>query len=215
MFFQPEIETMPRRDLEALQLERLKWTVDYCYRNVPFYTKKLDEAGVTADKIKSLADIQYIPPTTKADLRDNYPFGLFAQPMKKIVRIHASSGTTGKPTVVGYTKNDLEMWSDCMARLVMAAGATDEDIVQISFGYGMFTGAGPALWAGENRRDRCAQFQRQHGKSADVYARFSNDGLGFYPFLCAVYGGDSEGAGLPHERLPSAPGAVRLRGMHT
>lgn len=104
MFFQPEIETMPRRDLEALQLERLKWTVDYCYRNVPFYTKKLDEAGVTADKIKSLADIQYIPPTTKADLRDNYPFGLFAQPMKKIVRIHASSGTTGKPTVVGYTK---------------------------------------------------------------------------------------------------------------
>ena len=141
MFFQPEIETMPRRDLEALQLERLKWTVDYCYRNVPFYTKKLDEAGVTADKIKSLADIQYIPPTTKADLRDNYPFGLFAQPMKKIVRIHASSGTTGKPTVVGYTKNDLEMWSDCMARLVMAAGATDEDIVQISFGYGMFTGA--------------------------------------------------------------------------
>ncbi|MCI6402394.1 MAG: phenylacetate--CoA ligase [Candidatus Fimivicinus sp.] len=141
MYFQPEIETMPRKDLEALQLERLKWTVDYCYRNVPFYTKKLDAAGVTADKIKSLSDIQYIPPTTKADLRDNYPFGLFAQPMKKIVRIHASSGTTGKPTVVGYTKRDLEMWSDCMARLVMAAGATDEDIVQISFGYGMFTGA--------------------------------------------------------------------------
>ena len=132
---------MNRKDLEALQLERLKWTVDYCYKNVPFYTKKLDEAGVTAEKIKSLSDIKYIPPTTKADLRDNYPFGLFAKPMREIVRIHASSGTTGKPTVVGYTKHDLDLWSDCVARLATAAGATADDIVQISFGYGMFTGA--------------------------------------------------------------------------
>ncbi len=141
MFFQKEIETMNRKELEALQLERLKWTVDYCYKNVPFYTKKLDEAGVTADKIKSLSDIKYIPPTTKTDLRDNYPFGLFAKPMREIVRIHASSGTTGKPTVVGYTKHDLDLWSDCVARLATAAGATADDIVQISFGYGMFTGA--------------------------------------------------------------------------
>ena len=141
MFFQKDMETMPRKQLEELQLERLKWTVDYCYRNVPFYTKKLDEAGVTADSIKSLDDIRRIPPTTKADLRDNYPFGLFAKPMKEIVRIHASSGTTGKPTVVGYTAHDLDMWSDCVARIVMAAGATSDDIVQISFGYGMFTGA--------------------------------------------------------------------------
>lgn len=141
MFFQKEIETMNRKELEALQLERLKWTVDYCYKNVPFYTKKLDEVGVTADKIKSLSDIKYIPPTTKTDLRDNYPFGLFAKPMREIVRIHASSGTTGKPTVVGYTKHDLDLWSDCVARLATAAGATADDIVQISFGYGMFTGA--------------------------------------------------------------------------
>ncbi len=141
MFFQKDIETMNRKDLTALQLERLKWIVDYCYRNVPFYTKKLDEAGVTADKIKSIEDIKYIPPTTKNDLRDNYPFGLFARPMKEITRIHASSGTTGKPTVVGYTKSDLDNWSDCVARIVMAAGATADDIVQISFGYGMFTGA--------------------------------------------------------------------------
>lgn len=141
MFFQKDIECLDRKKLEELQLERLKWTVDYCYRNVPFYTKKLDAAGVTADKIKSLSDVKYIPLTTKADLRDNYPFGNFAVPMKKIVRIHASSGTTGKPTVVGYTKNDLEMWSDCVARVVTAAGATSDDIVQISFGYGMFTGA--------------------------------------------------------------------------
>lgn len=141
MFFQKEIETMSRKDIEALQLERLKYTVDYCYRNVPFYKKRLDEAKVTADKIKSLSDIKYIPLTNKTDLRDNYPFGLFAKPMKDIVRIHASSGTTGKPTVVGYTKHDLDMWSDCVARLCAAAGATNEDIVQISFGYGMFTGA--------------------------------------------------------------------------
>lgn len=141
MFFQKEIETMSRKELETLQLERLKWTVDYCYRNVPFYQKRLDEAGVTADKIKSLSDIKYIPPTTKADLRDNYPFGLFAVPKKELVRIHASSGTTGKPTVVGYTRRDLDMWSDCVARIAVAGGASDEDIVQISFGYGMFTGA--------------------------------------------------------------------------
>ncbi len=141
MFFQKDIETMPRKDIEKLQLERLKWLVGYCIDNIPFYSKRLAEAKVTPEKIKSLSDIQYIPYTTKADIRDTYPFGLFGQPLKKIVRIHASSGTTGKPTVVGYTKKDLDTWSDCMARLCVAAGATDEDIVQIAFGYGLFTGA--------------------------------------------------------------------------
>ncbi len=141
MFFQKDIETMPRRELEALQLERLRHLVDYCHKNVPFYRQRLDEAGVTAEKIKTLSDIQYIPMTTKADIRDNYPYGLFAVPMKKIARIHASSGTTGKPTVVGYTKNDLNTWSDCVARLCAAVGVTDEDVCQISFGYGLFTGA--------------------------------------------------------------------------
>lgn len=141
MFFQKEIETMPRQKIEELQLERLKWLVKYCFDNVPFYNKRLSEAGVAPERIKSLSDIKYIPYTTKDDIRDTYPFGLFGQPMKKIVRIHASSGTTGKPTVVGYTKNDLENWSDCVARLCAAAGATDEDIVQIAFGYGLFTGA--------------------------------------------------------------------------
>lgn len=141
MFFQKEFETMSRKQIEEIQLERLKYTVNYCYTHVPFYKKKMDAAGVSPDQIKTLDDIRRIPPTTKADLRDNYPFGLFAVPMKDIVRIHASSGTTGKPTVVGYTKHDLDMWSDCMARLCAAAGATADDIVQISFGYGMFTGA--------------------------------------------------------------------------
>lgn len=139
--FQKDIETMPRQKIEELQLERLKHLVDYCMTNIPFYNKRLTDAGVTSEKIKCLSDIEYIPYTTKADIRDTYPFGLFGQPMKNIVRIHASSGTTGKPTVVGYTKNDLEIWSDCMARLCCSAGATEDDIVQIAFGYGLFTGA--------------------------------------------------------------------------
>ncbi len=141
MFFQKEIETAPRAEIEAIQLAKLKALVKYCYDNVPFYTKRLDKAGVTPEKIKALSDIQYIPYTTKDDVRDNYPFGLFAAPMKDIVRIHASSGTTGKPTVVGYTRADLDMWSDCVARLCVAAGAREDDIIQIAFGYGLFTGA--------------------------------------------------------------------------
>ena len=141
MFFQKDIETLPREEIEKIQLERLKHQVQYCMDNVPFYHKRLTEAGVTADKIKTLSDIQYIPYTTKTDIRDNYPFGLFAKPMKEIVRIHASSGTTGKPTVVGYTRNDLNHWSDCVARLCAAVGVHDGDIAQISFGYGLFTGA--------------------------------------------------------------------------
>ncbi len=141
MFWQKDIETMERPELEALQLERLKRIVAYVYDRVPFYRKRLDDAGVKPEKIKVLSDIQYIPYTTKDDIRDTYPFGLFAVPQKEIVRIHASSGTTGNPTVVGYTRRDLETWSDCVARLVTAAGATNEDIVQIAFGYGLFTGA--------------------------------------------------------------------------
>ena len=142
MFFQKDIETMKRADIESLQLERLRFMVDYCYNNVPFYHKKLGEAGITSgDKIKTLSDVQYIPFTTKDDIRDNYPFGMLAVPIKDIVRIHASSGTTGKPTVGAYTKEDIDNWSDYVARLVTAAGITDEDIMQISFGYGLFTGA--------------------------------------------------------------------------
>ena len=133
---------MPRKEIEALQLERLKSTVAYCYNNVPFYHKKLTDAGVfDGEKIKQLSDIQYIPFTTKEDFRENYPFGMAAVPMKDIVRIHASSGTTGKPTVGLYTKEDLDIWSDCVARVTVAGGVTAEDIIQISFGYGLFTGA--------------------------------------------------------------------------
>ncbi|MDP4120337.1 MAG: phenylacetate--CoA ligase [Bacillota bacterium] len=132
---------MKRVELQELQLQKLKKMVDYCIASVPFYEKKLKTAGVTGDKIKSLKDIEYIPFTTKEEIRDNYPFGLFGAPMKNVIRIHASSGTTGKPTVVGYTKADIEVWSDCVARILVAAGATEDDIVQVSFGYGLFTGA--------------------------------------------------------------------------
>ena len=141
MIWNKEMECMKRSDMEALQLERLKWMVRFCYDRVPLYHKRMEEAGVAPEDIRSLADLQRIPFTTKADLRDTYPFGLFGAPMKDIVRIHASSGTTGKPTVVGYTKSDLDNWSEMMARIVYGVGANEDTIVQIAFGYGMFTGA--------------------------------------------------------------------------
>ncbi len=134
-------ETMPREEIEAIQLARLKDTVRRVYESVPAYRRKMDEAGVKPDDIKSLKDLEKLPFTTKQDMRDNYPYGLFAVPLKKLRRIHASSGTTGKPTVVGYTNADLEVWQECVARLAVAAGAQEEDIAQICFGYGMFTGA--------------------------------------------------------------------------
>lgn len=140
MIWNSAIECAKRGEIEELQLGNLKTAVKKAYEHVPFYRKKLDEAGVEPEDIKSLKDIEKIPFTTKADLRDNYPYGLFAVPMKKIVRVHASSGTTGKPIVVGYTKDDLENWSECIARIVSAAGACDDDIAQVVFGYGLFTG---------------------------------------------------------------------------
>ncbi|NLL39450.1 MAG: phenylacetate--CoA ligase [Clostridiales bacterium] len=141
MFWEKDAETMSRAKIRQLQLERLKWTINRCYNNVPYYKDMLDKAGVTPDMIKTLDDIRRLPLTTKEELRKNYPFGLFASPKEDIVEIHTSSGTTGKPIVGGYTKNDLELWGNCMARLVVAAGARREDIAQISFGYGLFTGA--------------------------------------------------------------------------
>ncbi len=135
-----EIECMNRRDMAALQLDRLKNMVHRCYRQVPMYTRKFDAIGLKPEHIQTLADIDKIPFTTKDDLRDNYPFDLFAVPQKEIVRLHASSGTTGKPIVVGYTKNDMDTWTEGVARLIVAAGASADDTAQVCFGYGMFTG---------------------------------------------------------------------------
>ncbi|ADL42346.1 Phenylacetate--CoA ligase [Caldicellulosiruptor obsidiansis OB47] len=136
-----EYEKLNRKQYEELQLERLKRTVERVYENVPFYRKKFDEIGIKPHHIKTLKDIRLLPFTTKDDLRENYPYGLFTVPLSKIVRIHASSGTTGKPTVVGYTKHDMEIWTEVVARMVTAAGVREHDIAQIAFGYGLFTGA--------------------------------------------------------------------------
>lgn len=141
MIWNESMECASRDEIRAIQLERLKSTVERCYNNVEHYRNKLDEAGVHPDDIKTLDDITKIPFTVKDDLRDNYPYKLFAVPMKEVVRVHASSGTTGKPTVVGYTKGDLDMWSEVVSRMACAAGATPDDIAQIAFGYTLFTGA--------------------------------------------------------------------------
>ena len=134
-------ETLPREEIEKIQLERLQETVSRVYANVEPYRKKMDEAGIKPEDIKSLDDLKRLPFVTKQDMRDNYPFGLFAVPKDKLVRIHASSGTTGKPTVVGYTQGDLETWTECVSRIACMGGATEKDVAQICFGYGMFTGA--------------------------------------------------------------------------
>lgn len=134
-------ETMTRAEIESIQLERLLETVNRVYDKVEPYRKKMEEAGVKPSHIKTLKDLEKLPFVTKQDMRDNYPFGLFAVPKEKLVRIHASSGTTGKPTVVGYTKKDLEMWTECVSRIAAMGGATEKDVAQICFGYGMFTGA--------------------------------------------------------------------------
>jgi phenylacetate-CoA ligase len=135
-----KIEKSSRKALQALQLKRLKWSLEHAYRNVPHYRKKFDAAGVKPRELRSLADLAKFPFTTKADLRDTYPFGMFAVPMEQVVRIHASSGTTGKPTVVGYTRGDIDTWSHLMARSLRAAGARPGDKVHNAYGYGLFTG---------------------------------------------------------------------------
>src|SRR5262249_40801055 len=133
-------ETMARSDLAALQLHRLQQTMERAYAKVAPVRRKLDAAGVSPGQIKSLADIARVPFSTKADLRDNFPFGLFAVPREELLRLHASSGTTGRPTVVGYTRADLDLWSDLMARSLACMGARPGDVFHNAYGYGLFTG---------------------------------------------------------------------------
>lgn len=139
-YFNEEFETLPRAALEALQLKRLKSVLERVYNNVPFYRRSFDTIGIKPADISSLNDLHRLPFTTKQDMRDSYPYALFAAPMEEIVRIHASSGTTGKPTVVGYTKQDIENWADLMARTLVTAGAHKGDIIHNAYGYGLFTG---------------------------------------------------------------------------
>ncbi len=141
MYWQPESECVDREELEQLQLERLESTLSRVYRNVPFYRKKFDDIKFNPDDLRSLDDLRKLPFTTKGDLRDNYPYGLFAVPLREVVRVHASSGTTGMFTVVGYSRNDIKTWSDLVARILTAGGITKDDVIQIAFNYGLFTGA--------------------------------------------------------------------------
>jgi len=143
------IERASRDELQALQLERLKWSLKHAYDNVPHYRRAFDEAGVHPDDLKTLADLAKFPFTDKKTLRDNYPFGLFAVPREQVVRVHASSGTTGKPTVVGYTQRDIDTWAGVVARSIRAAGGRPGDMVHIAYGYGLFTGGLGAHYGAE------------------------------------------------------------------
>ena len=143
------IELASRDEISSLQLQRMKWSVRHAYNNVPFYKQKFDSVGVHPDHLVGLEDIKKFPLTTKQDLRDNYPFGMFAVPRSEVSRVHASSGTTGKPTVVGYTKNDLDVWAKVMARSMRASGTKKGDLVHIAYGYGLFTGGLGAHYGAE------------------------------------------------------------------
>ncbi|MXN64337.1 phenylacetate--CoA ligase [Stappia sp. GBMRC 2046] len=143
------IETASRDEITALQLQRLKWSLAHAYENVPHYRQAFDEKGVHPDDLKELADLRHFPFTTKQTLRDNYPFGMFAVPREQVARVHASSGTTGKPTVVGYTKNDIKTWSQVVARSIRASGGRPGMKVHVAYGYGLFTGGLGAHYGAE------------------------------------------------------------------
>ena len=149
-YYQPEIETMPRDQLRALQSERLVKQVQHVWNDMPYYRKKMEEKGVTPDDIHGIEDLHKLPFVTKADLREAYPYGLVAKPLKDCVRIQSTSGTTGKRVVAFYTQHDIDLWEDCCARAIVAAGGTDEDVCQVSYGYGLFTG-GPGLNGGSHK----------------------------------------------------------------
>ena len=149
MYYQPDIETMPREELQRLQLARMQETLKRCYENIPFYKEAFDKAGVKPEDLQSLEDLARFPFTVKQDMRDAYPDGLFAVPRSKVARIHASSGTTGQATIVGYTENDLKNWGECFARGISMVGGQPGDTFQVAYGYGLFTGGLGAHTGGE------------------------------------------------------------------
>ena len=162
------IETASRDEISALQLQRLKWTLKHAYENVPHYKKTFDDKGVHPDDLKTLADLAKFPFSTKVDLRDNYPFGLFAVPKSQVARLHASSGTTGKPIVVGYTLKDIDNWANLVARSIRAAGGRAGDTCHIAYGYGLFTGGLGAHYGAE--RLGCTVVPGDHHGHALLFA---------------------------------------------
>jgi phenylacetate-CoA ligase len=196
------IETASRDEISALQLQRLKWTLKHAYDNVPHYKQKFDAAGVHPDDLKTLADLAKFPFTTKADLRDNYPFGLFAVPREQVVRIHASSGTTGKPTVVGYTQRDIDTWANLVARSIRAAGGRPGDIVHVAYGYGLFTGGLGAHYGAE--RLGCTVIPMSGGQTerqVQLIMDFKPDIIMVTPSYSLVIAEEFERLGIAPERI--------------
>lgn len=199
------IETASRDEIAALQLQRLKWTLKHAYDNVPHYRAKFDAAGVHPDDLQSLADLAKFPFTTKSDLRDNYPFGLFAVPRTQVARVHASSGTTGKPTVVGYTKGDIDRWADLVARSIRAAGGRPGDICHVAYGYGLFTGGLGAHYGAE--RAGCTVIPMSGGQTEKQVQLI----MDFRPDIIMVTPSYSLVIAEEFERLGIAPDQISLK----
>jgi phenylacetate-CoA ligase len=191
------METASRDELAALQLDRLRWTLRHAYENVPHYRKAFDAAGVVPDDLRELGDIANFPFTTKEDLRANYPFGMFAVPRPEVVRVHASSGTTGHAAVVGYTARDIDMWADVMARSIRAAGGRPGDVVHVAYGYGLFTGGLGAHYGAE--RLGCTTVPVSGGateRQAQLIADFRPDVIMVTPSYLLVILDEMERQGL-------------------
>ncbi|XKH59970.1 phenylacetate--CoA ligase [Halomonas sediminis] len=201
------LETASVDELRATQVKRLKWSLKHAYENVPFYRQSFDKAGVHPNDIQTLADIAKLPFTTKADLRANYPYGMFATPMSEIVRIHASSGTTGQPTVVGYTQNDINVWSDVVARSIRAAGGSRNDKVHVAYGYGLFTGGLGAHYGAE--RLGCAVIPMSGGqteKQVQLIRDFEPDIIMVTPSYMLNIADEMERQGIDPHTLPLRTG---------
>ncbi|PCF94703.1 phenylacetate--CoA ligase PaaK [Vreelandella nigrificans] len=201
------LETASVDELRATQLKRLKWSLKHAYDNVPFYRHSFDKAGVHPDDIQALEDLSKLPFTTKADLRDNYPFGMLATPMSEIVRIHASSGTTGQPTVVGYTQKDIDVWSDVVARSIRAAGGSRNDKVHVAYGYGLFTGGLGAHYGAE--RLGCAVIPMSGGqteKQVQLIRDFQPDIIMVTPSYMLNIADEMERQGIDPHTLPLRTG---------
>ncbi|MBS3669670.1 MULTISPECIES: phenylacetate--CoA ligase PaaK [Halomonadaceae] len=201
------LETASVDELRATQVKRLKWSLKHAYDNVPFYRQSFAKAGVHPDDIQTLADLAKLPFTTKADLRDNYPFGMLATPMSEIVRIHASSGTTGQPTVVGYTQSDIDVWSDVMARSIRAAGGSRNDKVHVAYGYGLFTGGLGAHYGAE--RLGCAVIPMSGGqteKQVQLIRDFEPDIIMVTPSYMLNIADEMERQGIDPHTLPLRTG---------
>lgn len=191
------IEKASVDELRALQLERMQWTLRHAYENVPMYRKKFDDAGVHPDDLRALEDLAKFPYTTKQDLRDNYPFNMFAVPMEKIVRVHASSGTTGKPTVVGYTQQDIDIWAASVARSIRAAGGKSSDKVHVSYGYGLFTGGLGAHYGAERLGCTVIPFGGgQSEKQVQLIQDFEPDIIMVTPSYCLALADEFDRQGI-------------------